>query len=146
MANTRDYTAERVEEILREKVDWREAFRKYIFGDYGDTVNIHDDGEMVVHGTGTYYRDPDAAGVIYGFSCAGFGNLDTTYFTEGFVEWDEEKESYVELHDGRVVGSMEDVAEEVVRDGEYSDWIEEHIENAYRQHEEYLREVKLGRP
>lgn len=142
---SRDYTAERVEEILTEKVDWVEAYRKYVFGDFNDFVNIHDDGKMVNHGTGTHYRDADAAGVIAGFNCPGFGNLDTTYFTEGFVEWDEEKEAYVELYDGTVVGDIEDVAEACVTDGEYQDWIDEQIEGAVRRHEEYLHEIALGR-
>lgn len=129
------YTPEQVEDIMRSRVDWEEAFRLYLFGD-GDFVNIHDDGELVVHGTGTHYRDPDAAGVIHGFSCPGAGNLDSDYFTEGFASWDEDLEAYVEIDGGRVIGSFDDVVEETVKNGEWGEWVEEQIAAAIRYHEE----------
>lgn len=76
---------EQIESIV-ENMDWTEIHKARVFSDYGDSVVLYTDGTFSVQDQGTYYRDPDAAGVIGYLNCWGRGNIDRADYFEGFAE------------------------------------------------------------
>ncbi len=79
---------EQIESIL-EGMNWTEIHKARVFSDYGASIVLYTDGEFSVQDQGTYYPDPEAAGVISYLSCWGQGNIDRTDYFEGFAEKDE---------------------------------------------------------
>jgi len=73
-------------------------------------------------------------------TCPGIGNLDSSDFTEGFAEYDEETDAYVTTDDygqspGRVIGDLAAVILECVRDGDvirFTDDLEEKLKEDYQ--------------
>lgn len=99
-----ELTMEQIEDVLRD-MNWTEIHKARVFSDYGDRVVLFTDGDWTVQGQSTYYRDPDAAGVIGYLSCWGEGNIDGTDYFEGWVEWAEgskwtreDDDSYILYH------------------------------------------------
>lgn len=80
-----EMTIEQIEDVLRE-MNWTEIHKARVFSDYGASIVLYTDGEFSVQDQSTYYRDPDAAGVIGYLSCWGQGNIDRTDYFEGFAE------------------------------------------------------------
>lgn len=80
-----EMTMEQIEEIL-EGMNWTEIHKAQVFGDYGDKIVLHTDGEYTVQDQSTHYRDEDAAGVIGYVSTTPWGNCDSSVYFKGFVE------------------------------------------------------------
>lgn len=116
-------TEEQIQEIL-EGMDWTEIHKARVFSDYGDSIVLYTDSEFSVQGQGTHYRDPDGAGVIGYLSCWGWGNIDRTFYSEGWTElvrdseraeWDDEAAVY------RVDGVEADESDYIVTGVGYED-------------------------
>lgn len=124
MKKQSEMTIEQIEEVL-ENVDWTEVHKLRVFSDYGDSVVIFTDGSLYVQGQGTYYRDPDAAGVLGYLRCWGQGNIDRTYYYEGWATPVEDgylvdaEGVYGEL-EGQVI-SEERMIEICIEDGQHDD-------------------------
>ena len=86
MKRASQLTRDELEAILREQVDWDHVHRLYALRGYGEQVNVHSDGSVSLLGSSEHYRDPDAAGVIFTLRAAGAGNIDLTYYSEGWAE------------------------------------------------------------
>jgi len=118
-------TREEIWETLG-KVDWEKAARMYWGAEYNATLVIYRDGGISVLPSGTILHDsPD---IVVTLRCPGLNNVDTSYFTEGFVEWDDEKEAYISIlpgDEGRIVGGLWDVVLECIRDGSVADDLRE---------------------
>ncbi|MBW1936909.1 MAG: hypothetical protein JRI84_15430 [Deltaproteobacteria bacterium] len=118
-------TREEIWEVL-EKVDWEKAARMYYSAPYNASLLIWRDGDVTVLESGTHLRSYDD--VLVSLRCPGLNNIDTSYFTEGFVEWDDEKEAYISIlpgDEGRIVGDLWDVVLECIRDGSVADDLRE---------------------
>ena len=64
--------------------------------------------------------------VVASVNCPGIENLDSSYFTTDFVEYDEDNTgTYFEIETGRKVGELEDVIYECVRDGDLSNYFDD---------------------
>lgn len=83
MQRASEMTIDQVEDVLRD-MDWRAIHEARVFSDYGESVVLHTDGHFSTQGQNTYYRDPDAAGVIGYLKCWG-GNIDRTEYAEGWT-------------------------------------------------------------
>jgi hypothetical protein len=69
------------------------------------------------------------AGEVFSVKCPGISNIDSTFFTEDFVAWDEKHGAYIvdqeHMEDcGRIVGDLSDVILECVEDGDVTDAID----------------------
>lgn len=133
-----EMTIEQVKKVL-DNVDWTETHKLRVFSDYGANVVIYTDGTLSVQDQGTYYPNPDAAGVLGYLRCWGRGNIDRTPYFEGWVEWapesrhaveDEERFVYyvngvevdegdvVEIDTGRIL-TQDEALNEAIEEGEW---------------------------
>jgi hypothetical protein len=142
-----EMTIEQIEEVLRE-MDWTEIHKLYATADYGDHVMLYSDGSFNVMHSSTHYRDPDAAGVIGSIRCPGSGNLDTTYYTEGWTRPEKDEDGYdtgnyvveygFEDEDNGKVLTLDEAIEMCIEIGEhdYDEWIDGVLEREreYRRH------------
>lgn len=108
-----------------ERMDFfRDIARKNLFEfwtkRYGYRLVVDEECRDYFVGQGTYDTDEVAS-----VDCPGIGNLDSTYFCDGFCEWDEEKEAYVSIEDGRIIGDFKAVIQECIDFGDVEDDIEE---------------------
>lgn len=104
MQKQSEMSIEQIEKVL-ENVDWDETHKLRVFSDYGASVVIYTDGTLSVLDQGTYYRNPDEAGVLGYLRCWGQGNTDRTAYSEGWCErvehsrWvTEDEDRYVFIH------------------------------------------------
>ena len=117
-----------LEKVL-EQVDWKEAARQYYGAPFGSQLLIWKDGTVSILPSGTALQDN--SDVVASVKCPGLNNLDTSYFTDGFVEWDEEKEAYVSVlpgDEGRIVGDLWDVVLECIENGSVADDLRSELE------------------
>lgn len=63
----------------------------------------------------------------------GHGNIDATWLTEEWCEYDEDMSYYVENDTGRVIGDLSAVIGEVIRDGDLSTLIDSWIDEIHAQ-------------
>jgi hypothetical protein len=109
-------------------IDLREVAEKnisgYLTADFGQRLVIDFSGNVYFQDSSTFSRDE-----IVSVKCPGVNNLDSTYFTEEFAEWDEDKGAYVTIPPqpdaGRVVGGLEDVIRECCETGDVTGFIED---------------------
>lgn len=141
-----EMTIEEIEEVL-EGMNWTEIHKARVFSDYGASVVLYTDGEFTVQDQGTYYRDPEAAGVIGYLPCWGQGNVDRTDYFEGWVVRNEDEEvygDYVTLdvtgtgHDAGRVMTEDEAFTEAIEEGDwdYTEEIDAVMENVRRDREE----------
>lgn len=133
----REMTTEQIEEVLRD-LDWTEVHKMRVFSGYGDSVVIYTDATFSMQDSSTYYRDPDASGVLGYLSCWGRGNIDRTAYYEGWRTPNEHGEytilpEYADLT-GRPVLTFEEMIEEAIEEGDWD--YEEEIEELARRIEE----------
>ena len=110
------------------KIDLHEVAEKhiadYLAADFGQRLVIGFSGNVYLQGSSTFSGDE-----IVSVKCPGINNLDSTYFLEGFAEWDEEKGAYVTIPPqsdaGRVVGDLKDVIRECCEVGDVTGFIED---------------------
>jgi len=95
-----------------------QALADFLTADFGLDLRVFPDGSHDLVSNNTY--DPDLEAVR--LRCPGIGQLDTSRFTTDFV-WQNEQSIYVEIGTGRVVGDLEAVIRECVRDGDVEDWL-----------------------
>lgn len=147
---TGEMTIEEIEEVL-EGMNWTEIHKARVFSDYGASIVLYTDGEFTVQDQSTYYRDPEAAGVMAGLSCWGQGNVDRTDYAEGrwervrdskLAQWDDDECVYlvdgvevdetdwVETETGEIYDT-ERMLEVAIEDGEweYHEEIDAVVEN-----------------
>lgn len=157
MTETRRASGMTIEEIrnVLEGMDWTEIHKAQVWGDYGASIVLYTDGEFTVQEQNTYYRDPEAAGVMAYLHTTPWGNCDSSVYFEGWVEkirdgieetspwieWDDEAAVYrhtrtgeevsegdvVETETGRVM-DVETAVNEVIEDGEWEAGYEEERE------------------
>jgi len=144
-ARASEMTIEEIREVL-EGMDWTEIHKARVWGDYGASIVLYTDGEFSVQEQNTYYRDPDAAGVIGYLHTTPWGNCDSTVYFESWIqkiqngientsewiEWDDDECVYrhaktgeevewgdvVEIETGRVMDQTTAVDEAI----EEGDW------------------------
>jgi hypothetical protein len=104
---------------------------EFLVAEYGQRLVADSGGNVYLEGEGTFSTDEVASA-----SCPGLGNMDSGLFTEGFVEWDEEREAYVVVppHDdaGRVVGGLEDVIKECCEYGDMVGFVDDLAESLHK--------------
>lgn len=92
----------------------------YLTADYGNDLAIWDDGKVSIVSSNETWAA--GQGPLARVPCPGIGNVDSSYFREGFVEWNDDEGAFVvtEGNDdaGRVVGQLSDVITECCRDGD----------------------------
>ena len=132
MKRASQLTRDELEAILREQVDWDHVHRLYALRDYGEQIHVHSDGTVSLLGSNEHYRHPDAAGVIFTLRAAGAGNIDLTYYSEGWVERTEDGD-FVVTETGERLDEA-DMIVQAIAEGEhdYNDW----IDDALRQFDE----------
>jgi hypothetical protein len=127
MAETKrasEMTMEQIEEVLRE-MDWTEIHKARVFSDYGDDVVLYTDGTFSAQGSSTYYRDPDAAGVISYLKCWGQGNVDRTDYFDGWLAPNEDENVYGDYVTLDVTGTGYDAGRVLTEDEAFTEAIEE---------------------
>lgn len=96
----------------------------YLTAEFGKCLVVDFSGNVYFRDSSTYSEDEIAV-----VKCPGIGNLDSTYFTEEFVEWDGELGAYVIISPqedvGRVVGDLTDVIQECCDTGDVMNFIDE---------------------
>lgn len=106
-------------DLLAEEMLINEYNLKIIIWEDGDITSIGAQ-EEVYHGVAAILRS------------YGTGNLDTSYFTNDFAQYDKEIDTYIEINTGRKIGDIEDVIRECIKDGDmtvfYDDWKEQILE------------------
>lgn len=118
MKKESEMTIEQIEEVL-EDVDWTEVHKLQVFSDYGASVVIYTDGTLSVQDQGTYYPNPDKAGVLGYMACWGIGNIDRTDYYEGWCQRADESDWTTEDEHRYVLIHKRDTFEV-----DYGDWIE----------------------
>ena len=110
------------------KIDLHEVAARhisnYLTADFGQRLVIDFSGNVYLQDYSTFDEDE-----IVSVKCPGVNNLDSTYFLEGFVDWDEDKGAYVTIPPqpdaGRVVGDLKDVIRECCEVGDVTDFIKD---------------------
>jgi len=87
----------------------------YLTAGSGWDLDLHKDGRFEISQHGTW--DPDAD-IVASVRCCDVGNIDSEFFTEGFVMWDEDMGEYVEIESGQTVGSLKEVIAECCAAGD----------------------------
>ena len=100
------------------------ALANYLTADYGCVLAVYLDGEYRIH-EASYVLPND---VIASIKCPGMHQLDSTYFTEDFCEYDEDAGIYREHNTGRIIGDLEAVIRECVRDGDVEAFLDHMLE------------------
>ena len=118
----------------------------YLTAEYGHDLAVFDDGSVEIIESATVYK---TGGPIARAKCPGIGNLDSSVFTDGFVEWDDENGAYVVVSGPRIVGGIADVIRECCRDGDVTDFYDDLVaalEGNARQGEQgqWLRPLLAG--
>lgn len=148
MQKASELTIEQIESILQD-MDWTEIHKARVFGDYGQKIVLHTDGEFSTQDQGTYYQDPDAAGVISYLNCWGLGNIDTTDYTEGWTKAQTDEDGietgmyvvdygYEDEDEGKVL-ELSEVIEKAIEEGcwDYDDEIIAVLENVEQERDMY---------
>lgn len=149
-----EMTIEQIEEVL-EGMDWTEVHKAQVWGDYGASIVFYTDGEFSVQGQNTYYRDPDAAGVIGYLHTTPWGNCDSAVYFEGWVEkirdgvedtsewieWDDDLAVYRHTKTGEEVSEDDVVEIETGRVMDEATAVNEAIENGEWDYREYIDAV-----
>lgn len=101
-----------------------EDLADYLTAEHGYDFAIWDDGMTnIIEHSITWGKLDNAPSLRV--QCPGIGNLDSEFFTEGFVSYDEELGAYTELKTGRVVGDLSDVIRECCREGDVERFMED---------------------
>lgn len=154
---------ERVEKVLR-SMNWAGIHEERLFGDFGQSVVLYDDGEYVLKDSNEYFteRDPEAAKEIGSLSCWG-GDVDKSDYFEGFVtaaadsehvEEDEDDltlrlkangeevsyDAYIEDDTGRVL-TKEAAFREAIEHGDWGGY-EHEIEEVMRRYDEDVAQAQ----
>lgn len=99
-----------------------QALADYLTADYGQDLRVFPDGAHDLAPSNTYEVGPCVR-----IKCPGIGQLDSTYFTEGFVDRDDSG-TYCERNTGRPVGDLAAVIRECVRDGDVEDLLKDMLD------------------
>lgn len=101
-----------------------EALADYLTAEYGNDLAVFRDGSVQIVQSNSSFRREDAP--VARVKCPGVGNLDTSVFADGFVDFDEDAGVYATIvarEDSgriRVVGDLAAVIMECCRDGDVS--------------------------
>ena len=116
---------------LFDSINWNELARQILLDEEaGSKIHVFKNGTIEKLSSSESLHPDDLEGCVAVLKTPGIGNLNSNEFTNGFVSWNEEIESYVvtgEYHEdqGRIVGQLEDVIEECIIDGDITPWIEQ---------------------
>ena len=147
-----EMTIEQIEDVL-EGMDWTEIHKAQVWGDYGASIVLYTDGTFSVQEQSTYYRDPDAAGVIGYLHTKPWGNCDSSVYFEEWVEkvrdgventsewitWDDEAAVYRHTQTGDEVSEGYVVEIETGRVMDETTAVDEAIENGEWDYDEEIR-------
>jgi hypothetical protein len=90
---------------------------RYLTAEFGHRLCLWDDGRVAIVEASVSWRD----GPIAETGCPGIGNLDSTKWTDDFVERSDDDGLYYEIGTGRLVGDLAAVIRECCRDGDVED-------------------------
>ena len=133
---------------FRELISY-ENLADYLTADFGsDLVVWPDDSVNLTESSITRWAEVQPVARV---RCPGIGNLDSSVFTDEFVEWDEGLGAFVvtgEHRDdkGRAVGGLEDVIAECCRDGDVTEFMDDLISALERSasEEDFQRRLAAG--
>jgi hypothetical protein len=120
-----EYAIEEDIEDVIEKIDFDELAEAMLCYEYNSRIHINKDGSIDILGSQEYLHPDDSKNIIAVLRSCGTSNLDSSYFTENFAKWNEEKETYVEIKTGREIGDLDDVIRECIKDGDMSVFIDD---------------------
>lgn len=92
----------------------------FLVSEYGSDLAVWADGRIsIVSSTDSWTAGESPVARV---PCPGIGNVDSSYFREGFVNWNDDEGAFVTIEGsddaGRVVGQLEDVIKECCQDGD----------------------------
>jgi sporulation protein YlmC with PRC-barrel domain len=129
-----------IEKIIK-KIDHQELLKEILLDEnIGNKVVIWKDGGVSTIGNSESFRD--GSDVIAEIKTPGLHAMDSSFFTDGFCEWNEEKESYF-TDSGRKVGDLYDVVLECIENGDMSCFLNDYLNEIRDQYEEKEKEKIL---
>lgn len=95
--------------------------------EYGNDLAVWADGSIsIVSSTDSWTAGESPVARV---PCPGIGNIDSSYFKEGFVNWSDDEGAFIvtEGNDdaGRVVGQLEDVIRECCQEGDVESYYDD---------------------
>jgi len=126
---------EEIEKIIREAIT-PEIFAQYVIANWGERIGIYPDGSVSI-GQSIGMEIAEEEQPIVMAKCSGIGNIDTSYYSEGWTEYDSEIGEYI-TKDGRHLSESEMIIESCT-EGDISQEIEGLVETLLEDYQENLR-------
>jgi hypothetical protein len=106
---------------------------QYALGDYGERIAVYPDGKWAVGESVGNEIDPDERPLLT-LSCTGVGNLDRSWFAQGWAHIDDDGNWCRDEGDAMIGdGSAEDMIETCIREGEgFHESLREEIGEAWK--------------
>jgi len=98
----------KVEELIRDAIT-PEIFAQYVIANWGERIGIYPDGSVSI-GQSIGMEIAEEEQPIVMAKCSGIGNIDTSYYSEGWTEYDSETGEYI-TEDGRHLDESEMITE-----------------------------------
>jgi len=126
---------EEIEKIIRDAIT-PEIFAQYVIANWGERIGIYPDGSVSI-GQSIGMEIAEEEQPIVMAKCSGIGNIDTSYYSEGWTEYDSEIGEYI-TKDGRHLSESEMIIESCT-EGDISQEIEGLVETLLEDYQENLR-------